>query len=137
MEMKMRLPKMRALGLVPALFAGYLGLATSAYAQPVDCPLPLLPGQQDGFCGTNKVDTIASFRTSNETPPQELFIALSGLALVPGINVGIVTLTSPSEPGIPGLLPGVILPEGVSDALAIRVSTNPALPGLDVALISD
>ena len=47
MERQMWFSTLRAVVVVPALFAAYFGLATSAHALPA--PLPaLLPDQQDG-----------------------------------------------------------------------------------------
>jgi PEP-CTERM motif len=141
MEKKMRLPKMRALGLVPALFAGYMGLATSAHAE--FCPPATLLGQLDGVCVTDQATTRALFQTSAESPPQELFIALAGVPLIPGFAGGIVFLTEPNgagggESGFPGLaLPGVVIPLDLSDIVALRISVSPGPPSLDVAFISD
>jgi len=139
MEKKMRLPKMRALGLVPALFAGYLGLATSAHAQ--FCPAETVPGQLDGVCVTDLTTTAALFVTSLESPPQEIFIGISGIPPLAAFTPGIVILTEPAgaprEAGFGGLLlPDLGLPGNTSDALAMRVS--PIVPGsIDFAYISD
>jgi hypothetical protein len=130
----------RAAAVVSALFAGHLGLASAAQAQL--CPPALLSGQQDGVCVTDQATTRVLFQTSSETTPQELFVAIGGVLLVPNFNAGIVFLTGQNEPanesGLPGLLPGLPgTPSGVSDALALRISVSPGPPTLDVAFISD
>src|SRR4051794_36700219 len=108
--------KLRAAAVIPALFAGYLGLATSAHAQ--FCPPALLPGQQDGVCVTNRTDTRTLFQTSSEVATNEFFIAMAGVPLVPDFNEGVLFLLEPSgsggaEAGLPGLLPGIAPTSGL------------------------
>jgi hypothetical protein len=134
-EDKMRV--FRAAAVIPALFAGYLGLATTA--QAALCPPVQLGGQQDGVCVTDNVSTRVLFQTSSEASAQEVFIALAGVPLIPGFSGGLVFLTNPSEPGgIPSLLPGLPgLPANISDVLALRISASPGPATIDIALLSD
>jgi len=125
-----------------ALFAGCLGLATSA--QAALCPVPLLSNQQDGVCVTDNVATVASYRTSSENPNQEIFVAVAGVPVLPGFNPGLVFLTEPpgetSDAGflaaLTAALPGVVVPLDVSDVLALRLGAAPGF-GIDISYLSD
>jgi hypothetical protein len=135
---------LKAAAVASALVASCLGLSATAEAEL--CPPALLVGQQDGVCVTDVAinpsnPTRVLFQTSAETAPQELFVAIAGVPVLPNFNAGIVLLTNPNEPandsGLPGLLPGLPIPSGVSDALAMRISTSPGPLTLDIAFISD
>jgi PEP-CTERM motif len=122
----MRLRKSR--GIIPALFVGYIGLATTA--QAALCPVALLPNQQDGVCITDN-STRVLFQTASEAPSQEIFIVTDGVAPLAGFTRGIVYLTYPGDTGL-----GVSgAPPDASDALALRVGVGG--PDIDVAFISD
>src|SRR4051794_36402145 len=98
--------KFQAAAVIPALLAGYLGLATTAQAE--FCPPALDRGQQDGVCITDQATTRALFQTSSEASPQEFFVATSGVPLLPGFTGGILFITNPADAGgIAGLLPGL------------------------------
>jgi PEP-CTERM motif len=133
----MSFSKRQAAAAISALFAGYLGLATSAQAELCP-PVVFLPNQQDGICITDNavLPTRVMFQTSNDVNPgQEVFTAIAGIPLIPGFIPGIVHLTYPGENNLAGVLTTSSVPSDASDALALKVGTFGT--DIDVAFISD
>ena len=63
--------RLRAAAVIPALFAAYFGLATSAHAVPA--PLPaLLPNQQDGVFITDDAGRNYTFQTNLNRVTQDV-----------------------------------------------------------------
>jgi len=111
---------LRTAAVLPALFAAYLGLATSAHAVPA-LPPALLANQQDGVFITDNVPRTYSFQTALEPgdpgcpailPVCEVFVQLTGLPLS----------TSPVTPA--GFAAGIVqlleTDGSVSDQIALR-----------------
>lgn len=109
--------KLRAAAVIPALFAGYLGLTTSAHALPA--PPALLPDQQDGVFLTDGTTSV-TFQTNTETPEFFFRLPISPSPVAPvGFTAGIVRLTSAGDTQVNDDGPNGIF-QGWDDALALR-----------------
>ena len=140
--------KLRAVAVIPVLFAACIGLATSAHAVPATPPA-LLANQQDGVFITDGDGRTYNFQTNLEPGDAGCTLFLGGypcegslgLGLLnsnprtpAGFTAGIVYLTFPGENSLSFLTGN---PTDVSDAIALRSITFFGVNRIAYAFISD